>query len=166
MVAPRLREARDDDSDGIIDLIGHVFDEYPGMVLDVDVEMPHLRHPASAFRRWNGRLWVAEVEAGLVACGGYAVHGETVELKHLYVRHEARRQGLARDLCELIEREARDRGFQHIELWSDTRFADAHRFYRRLGYQQLPTERILHDLSDTTEYAFRKHMMKDSERTG
>lgn len=166
MVEGEIREARDEDSAAIIDLIGGIFDEYPGMVLDVDLEMPHLRHPATAFRRWDGRLWVAEREGRVVACGGYTAEGDAAELKHLYVAQRARRQGLARDLCELIEREARERGFQLVELWTDTRFLDAHRLYQRLGYEQLPTERALHDLSDSVEYAFRKDLRRETGRAG
>jgi hypothetical protein len=43
-----------------------------------------------------------------------------------------------------------------MELWSDTRFLDAHRLYERLGYRRTGRTRELHDLSDTVEYEFDK----------
>jgi hypothetical protein len=54
----------------------------------------------------------------------------------------------------LVENEAERRGASFVELWSDTRFTDAHRLYRSLGYRQLPDVRELHDLSSTREYRF------------
>jgi putative acetyltransferase len=49
MTSPILRAARDDDSSGVIALVGRVFAEYPGCLLDVDAEEPELRAPASSF---------------------------------------------------------------------------------------------------------------------
>jgi GNAT superfamily N-acetyltransferase len=83
---------------------------------------------------------------------------DVVELKSLYVSAKARRQGLGELLTGLVEEEAVRRGARAVELWSDTRFADAHRLYARLGYRRLPHTRELHDLSDTTEYSFRKEL--------
>ena len=50
----QLRPARDSDSAGVIALIGRVFAEYPGCVLDVEAEEPELRAPATHF----DRFWV------------------------------------------------------------------------------------------------------------
>ncbi|MGZ4618494.1 MAG: hypothetical protein ACXV3F_07160 [Frankiaceae bacterium] len=41
-----------------------------------------------------------------------------------------------------------------VELWSDTRFANAHRLYERLGYVRTGRRRELHDLSRSTESEF------------
>lgn len=95
-------------------------------------------------------------DGGIVACGGYAHHGQAIELKHVYVDASARRRGIARRLVERAEREARSRGCRLVELWSDSRFEGAHRFYEGLGYERLPGRRLLGDLSDSAEYAFTK----------
>ena len=79
-----------------------------------------------------------------------------MELVKLYVARHRRGQGLGRALVESVERHARDRGASAIELWSDSRFHDAHRLYQRCGYQRTGASRDLHDLSQTTEYGFRK----------
>ncbi len=155
MPTTRIREARDDDAPPLIALIAAVYAEYPGCVLDVDGEVPHLRRPASSFLEWDGRLWVAEGACGVVGCVGLAGHRDHAELRQLYVSAAARRQGLGRRLCELVHGEALARGHRRIELWTDTRFADAHRLYERLGYVRQPGTRELHDLSRTIEYRYR-----------
>ena len=66
--------------------------------------------------------------------------------------------GLGSRLVALVEHEALGRAMATVELWSDTRFIDAHRLYRSLGYDQLPGTRELHDLSDTVEYRFAKRL--------
>ncbi|MBO0681804.1 MAG: GNAT family N-acetyltransferase [Candidatus Dormibacteraeota bacterium] len=155
-MAPALRDARDGDAEQLIELIADVFAEYPGCVLDVDGEMPQLRSPASAFAEWQGRLWVAESGARIVGCAGLtAIHG-VAELKHLYVAAQARRRGLGGRLCELVEAEARRRGHSRIELWTDTRFGDAHRLYESRGYVRGREVRELHDLSASVEYFYSK----------
>ena len=78
-----------------------------------------------------------------------------VALHKLYVARAARRQGLGTRLCELIFEEARRRGATFVELWSDTRFLDAHRLYENLGFVRGPETRELHDLSDTREFYYR-----------
>ena len=46
-------------------------------------------------------------------------------------------------------------GLSRMVLWSDTRFVEAHAFYRAEGYAQTRMRR-LQDLSCTTEYGFVK----------
>ena len=154
-----VRPVRDGDSAALVDLIGGCWSEYPGCVLDVDGEEPWLRAPASAYDAWSGRMWVVEVDGAVRACVGLKPLGDGVaELKSLYVAAPARRRGLGERLTALVEQEARALGCRRMELWSDTRFADAHRLYERLGYRRLPQTRELHDLSNTTEYAFTKDL--------
>jgi predicted GNAT family N-acyltransferase/predicted GNAT family acetyltransferase len=156
---PVVREVRDDDGDALIALIGGCWSEYPGVELHVDAEEPWLRAPAAAYRRWQGRMWVVELDGDLVACCGTKPLGEgVVELKSMYVAARARRRGLARLLEGLVLQEARRRGASRVELWSDTRFLDAHATYRALGYTRLPGERDLHDLSHSQEFPFAKQL--------
>jgi putative acetyltransferase len=87
--------------------------------------------------------------------GGAPERPRSVELCKLYVAREARRRGLGGALCALVEEEARARGAKLVELWSDTRFKDAHRLYERRGYARGPETRELHDRSGSVEYFFR-----------
>jgi predicted N-acetyltransferase YhbS len=138
-----------------------VFAEYPGCVLDVDGEMPELRAIATHFRRAGGRMWVAD-GGRVVGCVGFtpARSGgeEGVELRKLYIERALRGSGLGDRLCGLVEAEARRRGAAFVELWSDTRFLRAHRFYERRGYVRGEATRELHDLSGSVELYFRRRL--------
>jgi putative acetyltransferase len=90
---------------------------------------------------------------GSVACRP-TPDAEGVELQMLYVMAPWRRRGLGSRLVALVEGEAVRRRATFVELWSDTRFLDAHRLYVDLGYEQRPEVRALHDLSHTHEYHF------------
>jgi putative acetyltransferase len=142
----------------LIALVGSCFSEYVGCVLDTDHEMVHLKAVASHFAAAGGCAWVAEgagAVVGSVACRPAAAPGG-LELQMLYVSAPWRRRGLGSHLVALVEGEAAARGSTFVDLWSDTRFLDAHRLYLSLGYEQLPGFRELHDLSDTREYRFIK----------
>jgi N-acetylglutamate synthase-like GNAT family acetyltransferase len=154
-----LREVRDADSAALIDLIGGCWAEYPGVVLAIDEEEPWLRRPASYYAGAGAtaRMWVVDDRDGLAACVGVKPleDGAAAELKSLYVAPWARRRGLGAALVDVVERYATGRGARTVRLWSDSRFADGHRLYARLGYRRAG-QRDLHDLSDTTEYGFVK----------
>jgi putative acetyltransferase len=157
---PRIRAARDADAPGLIALIGACFAEYPGCVLDVDGEMQELLAIAAHYARRGGRVWVAE-DAGAVvgSVGVVPARGPGgVELQKLYVARESRKRGLGSALCALVEVEGRARGAGYVELWSDTRFTDAHRLYEGRGYRRSGATRELHDKSATVEFHFRREL--------
>lgn len=159
---PGLREATDDDGPGLIALVGGVFDEYPGCVLDLDDLDADLISPATSFREMGASLWVLPGDDRLLACVGLGptrpegLTGPvpTAELKRLYVTADARGHGLGNTLIEFVHDQAREAGAEQIELWSDTRFLAGHRAYERAGYRQLAITRDLNDPSNTTETAF------------
>lgn len=158
-----LRPVRDDDAARLAALIGGVFAEYPGCVLDLDGVDADLRHKATEVAAHGGEFWVLERDDDrLDACIGYVpceVDGAAgIELTRLYVAAVARRRGLGRALVERVEAAARTRGASIVELWSDSRFADAHRLYDRLGYARTRETRQLDDPSQTTELRFVKHL--------
>lgn len=160
----RSRPAEDRDAAELYALVGGVFAEYPGCVLDPEGLDADLAAWRSHLERAGGTGWVVEDDTGVVACVGVAptdagVPGvpsgtEVVELKRLYVHARARRRGLGLALVALVERWARDHGAGAVVLWSDTRFADAHRLYERAGYRRTGRDRELHDPSATTEDEF------------
>lgn len=157
----RLRDVRDADADALIALVGGIYGEYPGCVLDLPGVDADLCEPRSAIEAKNGELWVVETAEGDIgACCGWApveVDGApAVELKRLYVGAELRGRGLGAWLVGRVEEVARGLGRPIVDLWSDSRFEDAHRLYERLGYHRLPETRRLDDPSDTTEHRFRR----------
>jgi putative acetyltransferase len=151
-----VRPVRDDDSADLVELIGGCYAEYPGCYLDVREE-PWLLEPATAYHRWRGRLWVGERNGKVVASGGLRPSGPGMAGVHnLHVARTQRRQGLATRLLELIEEEARARGARWAQLWSDSRFVQAHQLYGRRGYVRSGGIRELRDLSHSVEYHFVK----------
>lgn len=153
----RLREADDEDAPALAGLIGGVYAEYPSCVLDlpgVDHDLTGIRTHLAAL---GGRLWVLPDADGLVACVGYAPpqdDGARFELKRLYVRADARRSGIGSALTRMVAEVASTLQAEELELWSDSRFVDAHRHYERHGWSRLPETRDLHDPSNTTEFHF------------
>jgi putative acetyltransferase len=77
-------------------------------------------------------------------------------LHKLNVLPSARRRGIGGALVIAAETHAHELGAREMTLWSDTRFIESHALYAKLGYERLPGTRDLHDLSNTTEYCFRK----------
>ncbi len=172
-ILPGLRPVRDGDGPEVQRLIGAAWSEYPGCVLDVDGEEPWMRAPATAYAgdrdpaRYRGRMWVVEDTEEPDRLAASVAVRETApgwaELKSLYVAASARRRGLGQALVWLVEREALRRQAEVVELWSDTRFTDAHRLYERLGYQPTGKTRDLHDLSNTTELHYTKDLPNEKK---
>jgi putative acetyltransferase len=157
---PTIRTALDTDADGLVALVGTCFCEYEGCVLETEHEMPHLLRVATHFATVGGCAWVAEHNGsvvGSVACRP-AHDAGGLELQMLYVLAPWRRRGLGSRLVALVEIEARRRRGSFVDLWTDTRFTNAHRLYLSLGYIQGPEVRELHDLSATVEYHFTKSL--------
>lgn len=152
-----LRPVRDDDAAELCALIGGVYSEYPGCVLEPEGLDADLLAAAGVVARAGGAMWVVQRGAAVVACCGWKPQGAgLVELKRLYVARSARREGLGGRLVHLVEAAARDFGATRIELWSDTRFTDAHRLYESRGYVRGTETRELHDTSNSVEQHFVK----------
>ncbi len=155
----RLRAARDADSPAIVAHIAAIWAEYPGCVMDLDEESD-LKAVATSYAAEGGAIWIAEDAAGKLAATVAISPCEAapggVKLGRLYVANWARRKGLAAKLLDFAERAARARGASFMELWSDTRFKEAHEFYAARGYTRLAGERALRDASDSYEFHYRK----------
>lgn len=153
---PVIRDAADADGPRLADLIRTVFGEYEDCPF-VPGEFPELAAPASHFAALGGRLWVVEANGivGSLAVAPSWKAGEA-ELFKVYLAREWRGRGLAGRLLDLALAWAREHGVRRVGLWSDTRFADGHRFYRRQAFLQHPGARALHDAGRTFEYRFTK----------
>ena len=156
-----LRPARDGDAEGLIVLVGGCFAEYPGCAMDIDGIDSELKAIATNFSRAGGKFWVLEDTASdnrIAASVGLSPSGTmkegVIELKKLYVSAEYRRRGIASRLLDLVLDEARALQATAIDLWSDTRFIEAHAFYVHHGFAQLPETRDLHDPSNSIEFHF------------
>jgi N-acetylglutamate synthase-like GNAT family acetyltransferase len=135
----------------ILDLIRDVFAEY-GCVLNTQ-EDAYLLNPGPYFRERGGEFWVVEEAGQIIATVAVVLHQDAGELKCLYVHRDHRRQGWGRRLSELVLDFARQASKRRVILWTDTRFLEAHRLYRNMGFTQRGT-RELHDSNNTVEYGF------------
>jgi GNAT superfamily N-acetyltransferase len=171
-----LRRVRDRDAQGLIALVSEAYAEYPGCVLDLPGVDADLVSPASSADHAGTTLWVVEDAGRIVASigAGRLTTAESggdqpatvesgdqparVELKRLYIAASHRRRGLAAGLVQLIEQHALEVGAAAVDLWSDTRFRDAHRLYERLEYRRTGRSRELDDPSQTTEYHFQREL--------
>lgn len=126
--------------------------------LYVPAEFPELAAPASHYESRGGRMWVAERQGdvvGSIAMSAFRPPG-IFELHKLYVDAAERGSGLAARLLALVTDAARERGGREIVLFSDTRFSRGHAFYGKHGFSSLPGVRLLHDVSRSLEFGFRK----------
>lgn len=155
---PGTRRVSDDDADALITVIAGAYAEHPGCVLDLPGVDDDLPAPATTAARRGSPWWVVERDGQLVAsiAAGPVEDDGTIELKRLYLAPAVRGQGLATQLVGVLEAHAAGLGATVVVLWSDTRFAAAHRRYEALGYTQTGATRELHDPSNTTEYRFER----------
>lgn len=157
MSNPRIRPGRDTDAGPIIALIGACWSQYPGVLLDVDGEMPELRALASYYAGKDGALWVAE--AGGTMLGMIAtrpLEAGAWEICRVYVLPDHHGGGLGHRLLDTAEAHAIAAGAQRLVLWSDTRFDRAHRFYEKRSYVRSGPIRVLDDISNSLEFAYAK----------
>jgi GNAT superfamily N-acetyltransferase len=152
-----IRPGRDDDAEGFIRLIGDCWAEYPGCLMDLDGENPELRALASHFAAADGALWAAEQDGVIVGMVGVKPeHGGLWELCRMYVAACARGTGMAAALLSMAEAYVLSHGATEFDLWSDTRFDRAHRFYERQGFVRAGGIRALNDISNSLEFHYAK----------
>ncbi|HXT78656.1 MAG TPA: GNAT family N-acetyltransferase [Acetobacteraceae bacterium] len=152
-----IRPGRDEDAEGFIALIGACWAQYPGVLMDVDGEMPELRALATWYAAKGGSLWAAEAEgriAGMIAVRPLDA-GEW-EICRVYVHPSLHGAALGRRLLDTAEAHAIAAGATRFKLWSDTRFDRAHAFYEKWSYVRAGAIRVLDDISHSLEFAYAK----------
>ena len=127
-----IREARPRDAAAIAALIAE---------LGYDVDQADVARRVSRLRKIGEPPLVAEAD-GLVGCVGWHV----TEVLHrpqplgritlLVVTERVRRQGVGRLLVEAAEGRLAGRGCGFVEVTSNVKRAQAHRFYERLGFER------------------------------
>ena len=147
------------DTDAAIAVIQSCFDEYEGVVLELDGIDEGLYSIREEMDAAGGEFWIVEDDSQTIATIGTAPTGDAEgewELKRLYMLSDRRGAGLADTLVKLVEDYALAAGGKSMILWTDTRFIRAHRFYEKKGYVKCPGTRELHDISKTVEFKFSK----------
>ena len=136
----RIRHARTADSAAAAAVVRAVYDEY-GFTWDEDGYHADLRDVERAY----AAFFVAELNGRIVGTAGLSEQGS---LERLYVMPAARGAGAGSALLATVADEARRRGHDRLEIWSDKRFEGAHRLYLREG-ARVVGERV-HDDPDSS----------------
>ncbi len=153
----KLRQARNKDGKQIISLIRKCYRDYSGCYLDVKNDSPELNYVYTHFKKNKGKFWVYEKDKKIIGCMGVTPGREkNIEIHKLYIEKKYRRKGLAKKLLSMAENYALNLKIRKITLWTDTRFKESHKTYKRLNFKKLKKTRKLYDISNTTEYTFRK----------
>jgi len=84
------------------------------------------------------RFFVAWMNESAAGCGGVALFSDFAEIKRMYVRPEARSQGVADAIMTRLAMEVLDAGLTLLRLETGTHQIAAIRFYRRHGFQPCP----------------------------
>jgi GNAT superfamily N-acetyltransferase len=152
-----IRTGSDGDGPALIALIWSCWKAYPGVRMDVDREMPELHALATYYAARQGALWVAEQDGRVVGMIAARRHEHSaVEICRVYVDPSLHGGGLAHALLDRAEAFAIAAGADRLLLWSDTRFDRAHRFYEKRSYVRTGPIRVLHDISNSLEFAYAK----------
>ena len=152
-----IRPVEDSDAKALFQLIEHCFAPYEGVVVEPEGVDSDLNNYASELKKIGGQGFVVELSGNIIGLvSGAPICADRYQLKKLYVHETARGSGLANQLVSMIEGLACEACAKSLELWSDTRFERAHRFYEREGFVRQVETRELHDLSNSIEYQFIK----------
>jgi putative acetyltransferase len=81
------------------------------------------------------RFFIARRDGGAVACGGVALFPDFAEVKRMYVRTQARGQGVADAIMARLIAETHDAGLSILRLETGTQSPAALHFYRRHGFR-------------------------------
>ena len=84
----------------------------------------------------NVRFFAARLDGVAVGCGGVAFYDGFAEVKRMFTRPTARRQGVAAALLERLEGEARGAGRSVLRLETGMYQAEAIGFYERAGFER------------------------------
>ncbi|RQX00781.1 GNAT family N-acetyltransferase [Micromonospora globispora] len=134
-----FREAVRADLPGIIALLA---DDVLGKARDfTEVDEAYEKAFADITADPRNHLIVADADGELVGCmqityiPGLGRHGaERSLIESVRVRSDLRGRGLGRDMMTWAIDRARERGCALVQLTTDKSRADAHRFYRNLGF--------------------------------
>lgn len=161
----QIRLATADDQSSIVALIDSVYREYGDEVCLDGAEQDLLSIDETYFKR-GGAFWVLVDDASNVLGTHGAVPAppdsgssdhdpKCCNFRRLYLHQSLRGTDWGHTLMQLTIDWARDRDFDRVEFWSDTRFKRAHRFFEKFNFQLIGDIRTMHDgVTPYQEYFF------------
>lgn len=87
----------------------------------------------------NSVFLVGYIKEQAVACGAISqLSGQIAEIKRVYVKPQARGQGLSKLMLNQLEKEALQMNFTILRLETGTRQPESLGLYRKAGYTNIP----------------------------
>ena len=134
------------DSDGVrIELAPSATEDVRALVDELEAALaaeysPEQRHGLAldALFRPHIRFFLARLHGQAVGCGGVALFDDFAEVKRMYVRDAARRQGVAGALLARLEEEAHNAGLSWLRLETGDNQIAAMQLYARAGFRRCP----------------------------
>lgn len=143
----KIRPVESSDSEGIIALIDGAYREH-GDRLCLDAADADLMNVVGHYSSGDSAFVVLDDDGKVAGTHGLVPVDASLGLctfRRLYLRSDLRGTGWGDKLMHWAIDTARQIGFRRVEFWSDTRFTRAHRFFRRLGFQQDGRVREMND---------------------
>jgi putative acetyltransferase len=151
-------------------IVRAVFDEY-GFTWDEGEYCADLYDVQLHYIEQGHYFWIAELDekpVGTVALERFPripevvvgigdkrrIGGASCSLERLYLLQEARGKGIGALLFEATIKKAHALGCQRMEIWSDKKFAEAHRLYMKYGAEVI-AERVCDDPDQSPEHGLR-----------
>jgi len=138
-----IRQAREDDIDGIVSVLADDTVGGHGNTTDPAARPGYVAAFARIAASPSDRLYVAEFDSQVV--GTFQTTLITVMTRHgrpdmtieaVHVRADMRGKGIGAAMMHFAIEEARRAGVSLLQLTSNVKRLEAHRFYRRLGFVQ------------------------------
>lgn len=140
--APKVREYREGDEDGINAVIKSVFDEY-GWLWDPKTENKDTYAIRENYHDRGGGFWVLEADGQIVGTVALrAKEGDTCTLYRVYVPAHERGRGYGRSLFRFAIGQARHMGFRKMEIWSDKTLDVSHVMYKNAGAKVIGDRKV------------------------
>lgn len=123
-------------------LLRTLFREYAvwlGVDLDFQGFEVELANLPGAYAPPQGIALIAEQNGAAIGCVAMRpVKDDTCEMKRLWLRPEARGQGLGQTLAQRLFQAAIEAGYRHMVLDTLENMTGARRLYSRLGFHPIP----------------------------
>jgi len=128
-----------------IEIVQTATDEVRALVGELEAVLaaeypPEQRHglDIAAIFQPHIRFFIARLRGVAVGCGGVALFADYAEVKRMYVRDNARGQGVADAILARIEADTRRAGLAVLRLETGVRQLAAMRLYARAGFRECP----------------------------
>ena len=100
--------------------------------------LPEQHHSVPFEQLFDGSVtfFAVRIDGVAVGCGGVAFDDGFAEVKRMFTRPAARRQGVARAVLRVLEGEAKRAGYSVLRLETGMYQAEAIAFYPREGFEE------------------------------